>query len=145
MLDCDVSRGWLMKVIPRRTNQTAVRCLLDGPTLEALLTEAAAKAAGLDLSAPNVKVERVRVEEPDHSQHRRTATAIVDLVMIHDASALADWPPEFESPPKALPPPPPPTVEVRQAHRNAPSPWVLFSLLCAATAVAFLWYWRQLP
>ena len=122
MFDCDVSQGWLMKVFPRRTNQTAVRCLLDGPTLEALLTEAAAKAAGLDLSAPNVKVERVQVEEPDHSQHRRKATAIVDLVVIHDASAVADWPWGFEPPPrppKPLPPPPP-TTEFRPGARPAP-------------------------
>lgn len=97
-----------MKVFPRRTNQTAVRCMLDGPELEALLTEAAAKAAGLDLSDPNVKVERVQVEAPDYSQHRRTARVIVDLVVIHDASALADWVPDSEPPPKALPPSPPP-------------------------------------
>jgi hypothetical protein len=96
-----------MKVIPKRTNETAVRCLLDGPALNALLSEAAAKAAGLDLTAHNVKVERVEVKGVDYSQHRREPTAIVDLVVIHDPEAMADWVAEHQ-PVKPPPPEPPP-------------------------------------
>lgn len=133
-----------MKVFPKRTNETAVRCMLEGAELKALLAEAAAKAAGFDLSAHNVKVESVKVEGPDYSQHRREPSVIVDLVMIHDPEALSHWVAEHE-PVKAAPPEPPPMRCVAQKRRPFLNGWAPALCVPAIFFAMLLWCLGVLP
>lgn len=72
-------------------NQTMLRVHLKGDDLEKVIAEYAAKVTGCSLQADNVKVETVRVREPDRGQYRDSATAEVHLVILHTPGAIDAW------------------------------------------------------
>lgn len=127
-----------MKVFPKRTHETSMRCVLEGADLEALLSQAAAKAAAVDLSAHNVKVDRVTVEGPDYSQHRHKPRAFVDLLVLHDSESLAAW---VEGPdvPEVSPPKPPPMrcPALLKGYRPDRVFWTVVQLIIAACLIGW--------
>lgn len=126
----------MSEVIEHFSNQTLIRVKLDGDELEGVLAERAAKITGCDLSAPNIKVHRVIVEGRDHSQHRATATAEVQLVVLHSPGALDAWTERREQQAaerRAESSEPPPTTEW-QGLRSPRLPWRKYLALLLSVA-----------
>lgn len=133
-----------MKVFPKRTNETNMRCLLEGADLEALLSQAAAKAAGVDLSAHNVKVDKITVEGPDYSQHRRNPRVYVDLLVLHDPDSLAAWVAEKGEAKVSPPKPPPMRCPAREeSYRPDRLTWVAALLGLMVCLIGLSQWWTQ--
>lgn len=81
----------MAEVLEHFSNQTLIRVKLDGGELDSVLAAHAAKVARCDLSAENIKVHCVKVDGRDHSQHRDSATAEVQLMVLHSPGAIDEW------------------------------------------------------
>lgn len=92
-----------MKVIQKRVNETRFSCVLDLKTMQAVLSEAAAKDAGVDLKADNVRVLRFGVQGGVSSNH--PTETHVELVVTHSK--------EVESGTGFMIPPPPTAPPMR--------------------------------